>query len=263
MRPTIIAALAVLTAALPVTAPAQQDFSWRGRIPAGGRIEIKGVNGDVSAVAASGTEAEVTAIKRANKSDPDDVTIEVIEHAGGGGVTICAVYPTPPRARQENACAVGDDWHSNTQNNDVNVHFTVKVPRGVAFHGRTVNGEMDAEGLSGDAFVSTVNGSVRVSTTGLAEAQTVNGSITASLGRANWQDDLDFHTVNGGITLDLPADLNTEVRAETVNGDIISDFPLTVRGRFGPRRVSGTIGNGGRTLHLGTVNGTIKLRKRG
>ncbi|MGH7568327.1 MAG: DUF4097 family beta strand repeat-containing protein [Gemmatimonadales bacterium] len=260
MRLTSITALAVLAAAAPTPAFSQQDFSWRGRIPAGGRIEIKGVNGDVSAVAASGAEAEVTAIKRGNKSDPDDVTIEVIEHAQG--VTICAVYPTPPRARQENGCDVGDDWHSNTRDNDVNVHFTVKVPRGVAFHGRTVNGEMDAVGLSGDAFVSTVNGSVRVSTTGLAEATTVNGSITASLGRANWQDELEFHTVNGGITLDLPGDLDTEVRAETVNGDIISDFPLTVRGRFGPRRVSGTIGKGGRTLHLGTVNGNIKLRKR-
>jgi DUF4097 and DUF4098 domain-containing protein YvlB len=89
----------------------------------------------------------------------------------------------------------------------------------------------------------------------------VNGSIIASMGRANWSDALDFRTVNGGITLDLPANLSTEVRAETVNGDIVTDFPLMVTGRFGPRRLNGTIGNGGRRLDLATVNGTIRLRK--
>jgi DUF4097 and DUF4098 domain-containing protein YvlB len=81
------------------------------------------------------------------------------------------------------------------------------------------------------------------------------------MGRADWNDGLAFTTVNGGITLDLPASLATEVRASTVNGDIQSDFPLTVTGRLGPRRVTGTIGAGGRELALRTVNGNIKLRK--
>ena len=49
--------------------------------------------------------------------------------------------------------------------------------------------------------------------------------------------------------------------AATVNGGIESDFPLTVTGRFGPRRVSGTIGGGGRDLRLETVNGGIHIRQ--
>ncbi len=106
-----------------------------------------------------------------------------------------------------------------------------------------------------------MNGSIRVSTSGSAEASTVNGSITASMGRAQWTDALEFHTVNGGITLNLPANVSTEVRASTVNGDIETDFPLMVTGRLGPRRVTGTIGSGGRRLALETVNGSIRLRK--
>jgi len=89
----------------------------------------------------------------------------------------------------------------------------------------------------------------------------MNGSIVASLGRATWSDGLDFRTVNGGITLDLPAGLSTEVRATTVNGDIQTDFPLMVTGRLGPRSLRGTIGSGGRRLALETVNGSIRLRK--
>lgn len=67
--------------------------------------------------------------------------------------------------------------------------------------------------------------------------------------------------MNGRITLMLPSSLNTEVRASTVNGEMESDFPMTVSGRFGPRRWRGTIGTGGRTLNLSTVNGEIRLKK--
>jgi len=236
-----------------------QDFNWHGRLAAGKRLAVKGVNGDVRAVLASGAEAVVNAHKHARRSDPDEVEIKVVESEDG--ITICAVYPTPRRAREENDCAPGDRWHSNTENNDVVVDFEVRVPAGVEFNGKTVNGEMSAEGLKGDAHVGTVNGSVRVTTTGLAEASTVNGSVYAQMGRADWTDELEFSTVNGGITLILPGKLDTEVRASTVNGEIETDWPLMVSGRFSNRRIRGTIGAGGRALSLSTVNGEIRLKK--
>ncbi len=261
MRLTTVAGLVLSAAALgarPSTAQ-EQEFHWKGRLAPGKRLEIKGVNGDIRAAGTGGAEAQVDAIKRARRSDPEDVEVRVVEHADG--VTICALYPTPRRARRENTCEPGDEWHSSTEDNDVKVHFTVSVPAGVEFHGRTVNGDVDAESLKADTRVSTVNGSVQVSTTGLAEASTVNGSVYVTMGRADWTGDLEFSTVNGGITLNLPAHLDTDVRATTVNGDLQSDYPVTVTGRFGPRRMNGTIGNGGRTLHLETVNGGIRLRK--
>jgi DUF4097 and DUF4098 domain-containing protein YvlB len=256
MRSTFLAALLSVAA---VASTHAQDFNWHGRIAAGKRLEVKGVNGDVRAVLASGPEAVVNARKHARRSDPDEVEIKVVE--SDAGVTICAVYPTPARARHENTCEPGDHWSSSTENNDVVVDFEVQVPAGVEFNGRTVNGEMSAEGLKADVTASTVNGSVRVTTTGLAEASTVNGSVYAEMGRANWSDVLEFSTVNGGITLILPGKLDTEVRATTVNGEIESDFPLTITGKFGPRRLRGTIGAGGRSLSLSTVNGEIRLRK--
>lgn len=256
MRASLIALGLSLAAAATAAA---QDFNWHGRIAQGKRLEVKGVNGDVRAVLASGAEAVVNATKHSRRSDPEDVEIKVVESEDG--ITICAVYPTPPRAKRENSCEPGDRWHSSTDNNDVTVNFEVQVPAGVEFNGQTVNGEMSAEGLKADVKASTVNGSVRVSTTGLAEASTVNGSVYAEMGRANWNSELEFSTVNGGITLILPSKLDTEVRASTVNGEIETDYPLTISGRFGPRRVRGTIGAGGRSLNLSTVNGEIRLRK--
>ena len=256
MRSSLITAL---LCTMIVAVAGAQDFNWKGRIASGKRLEVKGVNGDVRAAAASGGEAVVTAAKHAHRSDPDEVEIRVVEHEDG--VTICAVYPTPRRARRENNCEPGDRWHSSTEDNDVTVDFEVQVPAGVQFTGATVNGEMSVEGLKADVKASTVNGSVRVTTTGLAEASTVNGSVYVEMGRANWTDELEFSTVNGRITLLLPDKLDTEVRASTVNGEIESDYPLTISGRFGPRRLRGTIGNGGRTLNLSTVNGEIRLKK--
>ncbi len=233
-----------------------EDFKWSGRVAPGKSIEIKGVNGGISAEPSTGAQVEVVARKSGRKSDPDEVTIEVIEHAGG--VTICAVYPTP-RGDRPNECGPGEKGRMNTRNNDVQVEYTVRVPAGVRFIGRTVNGNIEARGLKADVEAYTVNGSIGLTTRGVARATTVNGSIDAEMGTAS-TDALEFETVNGGITLTVPAGSGAELHASTVNGDISTDFPLTVRGKFSRRSISGTIGRGGPNLSMTTVNGDIRLR---
>lgn len=252
--------LLVSLALLPAAARAQSnDFSWRGNLAAGKTVEIRGVLGDISAEPASGNTVEVTATKQARRSDVEDVTIQVVE--GSQGVTICAVYPTPRRARQDNRCGSGDDYQMSTNDNDVKVHFTVKVPRGVRLEAGTVNGDIRAMNLGGDAELHTVNGGIDVSAAGLVEAHTVNGDIDVTIGRADWTGNLEFQTVNGGISLTAPASLSTSIDAQTVNGSVESDFPITVQGRMQRRHLRGTIGAGGRSLDLQTVNGEIELKK--
>jgi hypothetical protein len=236
----------------------QGDFRWQGRIAPGNAIEIKGVNGEVRAEPSSGNEVEVVAEKHGRRSDPAGVRVQVVEHAGG--VTICAVYPDAVPGKH-NECKPGSGGNMNVRNNDVSVDFTVRVPQGVRFIGRNVNGGVEARSLGSDVDAYTVNGSVNISAAGIARAQTVNGTINASMGNANWTNELEFKTVNGSITLDLPSQTNTELQAETVNGDISTDFAMTVQGRFGRRHVSGTIGSGGRQLQLETVNGNIRVRR--
>jgi hypothetical protein len=256
-----LAAMALLPLAagvLPLMAAGADDFRWQGRLAAGQAIEVKGVNGRIEARPASGPEVEVTAVKRGRRSDPASVEIKVVEH--GGGVTICAVYPRPDGERP-NECAPGQRGRTNTRDNDVAVDFTVRVPSGADFVGRTVNGDVVARGLPADAEAHTVNGSVEVEAGGHTLAGTVNGSIRARMGRADWTGEADFKTVNGSITLELPADAAADVVARTVNGAIDTDFPLAVSGRVSRRRLSGTIGGGGRRLSLETVNGAIHLQK--
>lgn len=247
----------------PVAAEPQRqgnEFRLREALAAGRTLEIRGINGNVSAEPAAGGEFEVVAVKSARRSDPEEVRIEVVRHAEG--VLICAVYPNP--GGEPNTCEVNNS-HSHVHDNDTTVNFTVRVPAGVNFDGRTVNGKVDADGLASDVDLKTVNGGINVSTTGLARAQTVNGSIKAVVGRADWPAGLEFKTVNGSIDLTLPASLSTRVEAKTLNGDITSDFPLTVSGTFSRRRLSGTIGSGGgdRQLILETVNGSVRIHRAG
>lgn len=236
-----------------------EDWEWSGSISRGDAIEIKGVNGAIKATGYSGSEVVVSAVKRGKDDDPSDVRIEVVEHSDG--VTICAVYPDVDGKKNE--CAPGDGGRLSTRNNDVQVNFAVQVPAGVRLIAATVNGDVEAGDLGADAVATTVNGDVKISTTGTAQANTVNGSIQASMGRADWEGTIGFNTVNGSITVRLPGDVNADVTASTVNGALDTDFPLTVQGRFSMKNMRGTIGAGGRDLELETVNGSIHLERGG
>lgn len=258
MTTKAVSAAAVLTV-MAATAPAApaQDFEWRGGLDQGDAVEVHGVNGRIEAVAATGSQVVVTAAKReGNKGGMDDVTIEVVEH--GGGVVICAMYPSRP-GRRENRCAPGDSRLSNYEN-DTRVDFRIEVPTGVNLVAGTVNGDVEVRRIAGDVQASTVNGDVDVESGGNAQASTVNGSIRASMA-SDPADDLRFNTVNGSVTVSLPADANADVEAATVNGSLESDFPLTVQGRFSNRRMRGTIGDGGHLLKLETVNGSVRIRR--
>ena len=240
--------------ALPLTA---QDFKWEGAIAGGKTLEVRGINGRIRATRATGRDALVTATKHAEDDDPKDVEIKVVEHAGG--VTICAIYPSR-RSSRPNECRPGGGDHS-MKDNDVTVDFEVRVPAGVNFEGSTVNGDVRGESLPGDAELTTVNGDVDATAEGLVHATTVNGSIDVTLGRTPSDRALEFSTVNGGISVTLPAGLNADIEATTVNGDIESDFPITMSGRMNPRSLRGRIGDGGRRIELTTVNGGIELRR--
>lgn len=239
-----------------------REFHWQGKLRPDQIVEIKGINGDIQAQAVDGDQIEVSAEKTGRGAD--EIRIEVVDHAEG--VTICAVYPTgrPGRANQ---CTPGREWKSSTEGNNARVEFTVRLPRNLRFRGMSVNGGVEAEDMGRQVHVSSVNGSVRASTASWAEATTVNGSVAAKMGKADWPETLEISTVNGRIELDLPSTLDADVEFKSVNGNIQSDFPITITGRAGGTisghntHFSGRIGNGGRGLQLETVNGNVTLRK--
>src|SRR6187401_2148123 len=160
----------LMLAAATASAQSANDFRWTGDLAQGKTIEIKNVNGSIRAELASGNQVEVLATKRARRSDPATVHLEVVPQ--DGNVTICAVYPTPASGRrgEPNECRPGSEGRMNTDNNDVNVEFTIRLPQGVRLAARTVNGGVDVRMVKSDILVRSVNGKLSVSTSGAAEA---------------------------------------------------------------------------------------------
>jgi DUF4097 and DUF4098 domain-containing protein YvlB len=257
LNPIVLVAGVWLGAAAYVTA--QSDFDWTGQLAPGQSVEIQGVNGSIRASAARDGNIVVTAVKTAGRhNNASDVRIETVSHSGG--VTVCAIYPAPA-GQPANECKPGGRGRNSSRDNDTSVDFTVQLPSGIGLIAQTVNGSVDGQGLQGDVAGTTVNGSLNLSTTGSARATTVNGSINATMGRAVWSNGGKFTTVNGDVTLRLPAAVNADVHLSTVSGRIRSDFPLTMND-IGPKRADGVIGTGGQKLDVTTVNGGISLLKR-
>jgi DUF4097 and DUF4098 domain-containing protein YvlB len=228
-------------------------FHWSGKLAADQLVQVKNVNGNIDAEGASGDQVEVTAEK--SGPDADQVKIQVV--TGGDGVVICAIYPG-----SSGSCAPSS--HANhVRGNDTKVHFTIRMPKNLRFSGQNVNGNVSAEGMGRFVRGESVNGSVRVSTSAWAEAETVNGSIKAKMGNAAWNGTLTLKSVNGSIEVELPDDLSADVRFKSVNGRISSDFPITISGGFVGHSAQGRIGNGGRELSIETVNGSVELKKSG
>ena len=236
-----------------------RDVEWQVAVERGDAVTIRNVNGTITARATNASQVRVRVRKEADDDDPDAVRIEVVEDARG--VLICAVYPSR-RGRDPNRCARGDDYRMSVRNNDVKVHFTIEVPAGVGLEARTINGDIEAAGMSAGVEARTVNGDIAVDGSGAVSTETVNGDIAARL-TSGPTEDLRFRTTNGGIRLVLPDGTEADVDISTVNGAIDTEFPLTIRGRWGPKSASGEIGGGGPDIELRTVNGSIALVRGG
>ena len=274
-----------LTLAAPAVATAQDlgrdsdTWTWNGRVASGNWFRLNNVNGPVTIEPSPDNQVHVRAEKEVRRGSRTDVAFRVIQM--GGDVRVCAIWRRDVcdeeglRSRRNN-----DDDEDRDDRRDVRVRFIVKVPAGVRLSAGTVNGEMRVRDLTSDVRASTVNGRVEVrnvggevkattvngkvevtTRSGPVNASTVNGDIDVSMASVTRDGEMSFHTVNGSVTVETPSSLDANVSLDTMHGSITSDYPVQLSGKFGPRHAEGTIGRGGRSIRLRTLNGSVELRK--
>ncbi len=234
-----------------------ETWSYRAKIAPNQWVWIHNTNGSVTVEPGKGDSLEVTAMKSYRRSDPASVRLVAVPY--DGGVAICAVWERSQR------CGPGEHLKGGSAHrNDVAVTFTVHLPRRVRVGATTVNGGVRVRGASAPVVAATVSGDVDAETAdGPVSAVSVNGSVRARMRAFADTGDVSLFTVNGTATAELPARLDADVEATTVNGSINTDYPLTVTGKYMSHQLRGTVGNGGRRVHITTVNGSINVKKAG
>jgi hypothetical protein len=247
--------LTLLTlAALPLAA---QETRFTKTMAQGSHLAVENINGPIVVTQGSGRTAEIVVTKIVHRGDGS--LVKAIMEERGGVVRVCTVYLN--RGEDRTTC---DGEHSTSHqdgNNQVEMKYEVRLPAGIVFDATSVNGAITATGLDADVALQTVNGAIVFEGATARHLTTVNGGVHATLTRPAWQGTLDISAVNGGVELTLPASFDAEVSGESVSGGIHSDFPITMQGKWGPKSFHGTIGKGGRTLKIETVNGGITLKK--
>jgi Putative adhesin len=246
---------------------ANQDFRWSGAVASGRWVYARNLNGSVRVERGTGTQLEVTAVKRYRRGNPENVTVEVKRVGSGeGDVLVCAIWRDITEVCNERDYRTYNnnrrrDRYRDDDDDMVSLEITVRVPEGVKVDVSSINGGLDITGATSEVEAHTVNGGIDArSTGGPVNASTVNGDVDVRMGAVG-SGNLDFSTTNGSVTVTVPDGLNADITMRTVNGSVGSDFPMTVNGRISPRRIAATIGRGGMKIDLSTVNGSIDLRR--
>lgn len=244
-----------VTSRLPVQT--ETTFDWQGQVPKGQSLFLRDMNGDITVTAATGTQAEVHAVKTWQRGDPTEV--QVLAVPGDSGATICALW----RGRTGDCAANGHyTTHGLRNSSDVRVQLTVKLPKGVRLDVFGTNGGINVSGATAGLKLITVNGGIDASTsTGGIDAVTVNGNVNATTKALPPGSEVKVVTVNGSITVTLPVKLDADISAKAVAGSVQSEYPVAISSGMLGKKIAGRVGAGGVNINLTTVNGSIELKK--
>ena len=237
------------------------DFNWHGALRPGATLEVKGVNGDV-------TRGSLERRRGAGHRAAVRTTGQPRERAARGGRARRRRHHL--RGLPEQGCGPAKRMPPRHRGADERAEqrrqralHRAGAARACVSPGARSTARWTRRACRARSSLATVNGSAGFSTSSYGEASTVNGSIRGAMGASDWSEGLAFKTVNGTITLDLPA--GSQRRGPRHDGERrdLHRFPAR-RHRAPQPRVTcrAPSASGGRRLDLETVNGSVRLRRR-
>ncbi len=273
----ILAAIASSPAALHAAAWVEQSDQWEQRFPvatATPTLVISNIWGDVRVSVGPVDEiwVKVSEHRRAPTQALFDRSLDVLPltlSADDQGVSL--IVGKPHQRRQHDPC----------RGCQLDVQFDVTIPAGSQIDVSTVNdGKVDVDGVTGLVSARNVNGPVRVSGAHqCGRVKSINGAVQLQLVQVLIPapgEGCELETINGNITLQLPADAGLDLAMELFNGSLRTEFevesmamtPKVEKSRKGNRlryeisQAGGLrIGAGGANLFVKSLNGDIQINK--
>ncbi|GFH37612.1 DUF4097 family beta strand repeat-containing protein [Streptomyces pacificus] len=127
----------------------------------------------------------------------------------------------------------------------------------------TVTGSLEAQAVTGDLRLHSVSGDLTVieGAGSSVRADSVSGDMAIDIDGT--PTDLRLTSVSGQVAVRLPDPADARVEANTTSGAVSNAFEdLRVSGRWGAKKITGTLGTGSGSLHATTVSGSIALLRR-
>ena len=126
---------------------------------------------------------------------------------------------------------------------------------------RTGDGRITGTHLDGRLVASTGDGRIRIDGRFDAlELRSGDGSVVAEAGAGSkMADDWALTTGDGAMSLAIPRDLAADLDVHTGDGRIDVDMPVTVEGRFSRSTLRGTLNGGGPLLRVRSGDGSIRI----
>jgi DUF4097 and DUF4098 domain-containing protein YvlB len=209
---------------------------------ADGTVELNNVNGTVRIEGWDKNAVEVRAVKTTpdRESNLDLVSIDI--DSKPNALSISTHYP------QEEGVEVAVD-------------YTVRVPRRAQLnHITNINGTLRVMDVDAIGDLHTVNGNIEIfEGGGDVHAHTTNGNVYLELKHPGDARGTFAETTNGSVMLAIPSDLQADLEARCMNGNFTTELPFMMQGAAQPRVLHGKLGHGGIPIHLGTVNGAIRV----
>lgn len=151
-----------------------------------------------------------------------------------------------------------DSFKAHTTSGDVSIDSLV----GSTTDFSSVSGSIKVKELytKGNVF-KTTSGDIKIEAiTGDIKASSVSGSITALY--KEFDNEVEAKTVSGDVDLILPEASEFKVDFSSTSGDLDNEFPLVITGKIEKRNIKGTVGNGQKTIKIGTTSGDASISKR-
>ena len=208
------------------------------------KLEIENVTGQVKFVGWGKDEVQVYYIKKArNQHDLDNLEVDIYEE--GDRLIIETDYP-----RNCRGCAID---------------FVISVPKTFeSINAQTVTGSIELSRLEQvtdldlECTTGSINGDFSCQD---IHCKVVTGGINLTLNNLPKDHNINLTSVTGGITLNAPANLDSEVNLQAVTGSIHTDFGVTTQGEIKRNHLEGTIGNGKGMISISTTTGSITLKR--
>lgn len=229
---------------------------------AAGAVAVENDNGDVRVEpaddGADAVEVDVTKTTRFGRDRFDDVSLA--DERDGDRLTVRV-----ERSGSEDPLP------------RVAVDLVVRLPDGTTLAAAsTSNGDVEADGVAGDAELSSANGDVTARDVdghptlsssngdvevfggrGLRRATTSNGDVEVEL--RSFGGDVDASTTNGDVEISLLASLDADIEAKTSNGRVSVSGLSLADVEQSRNSLSARLGDGGPDLSASSSNGDVEI----